>query len=64
LSFLAELEAKQSSAEVALRAKKAEFESVCHAPRGNPLQNGALARGARLPSGEAARQSLPKIRKL
>jgi hypothetical protein len=34
LSFLAELEAEQSSAEVALRAKKAEFETICHAPRG------------------------------
>jgi len=29
-----EKEAEQSSAEVALRAKKAEFESVCHASRG------------------------------
>ena len=34
LSFLAELEAEQSSAEVALRAKKAEFARICHAPRG------------------------------
>jgi hypothetical protein len=34
-----------------------------HAERGNPLQNGALAREARLPSGEAARQSLSKMLK-
>ena len=34
LSFWAELEAEQSSAEVALRAKRAEFATICHAPRG------------------------------
>jgi len=34
LSFLAELEAEQSSTEVVLCAKKAEFERICHAPRG------------------------------
>ena len=35
-----------------------------HAERGNPLQNGALAREARLPRRVAPRQSLPKMRKL
>jgi hypothetical protein len=34
------------------------------AERGKSLQNGALARGARLPSGFAARQHLPKMTKL
>jgi len=35
-----------------------------HAERGKSSQNGTLAREARLPSGEAARQSLPKMLKL
>ena len=34
LSVLAELRAEQSSAEVALRAKRADFATICHALRG------------------------------